>query len=43
VALWFVGMKKLKIKSAIAFGPFLVLGTWAASLWGDKIIRWLNF
>jgi len=43
VALWFVGMKKLKMKSTIAFGPFLVLGSWAASLWGDKIIRWLNF
>lgn len=43
VALGFVVRGKLKMKSTIAFGPFLVLGAWVASLWGDKIIRWLNF
>jgi len=30
--------KKLKRKSLIAFGPFLILGTIIASFWGDQLI-----
>lgn len=37
-------LKKAKIKSVIAFGPFLVLGTLATWFWGEEIIVWfLNF
>ena len=34
---------KKKLKSEIAFGPFLVFGSWIGQLWGDKIIRMLGF
>ena len=30
---------KSKMQSAIAFGPFLILGTWIALFWGDMIIH----
>jgi prepilin signal peptidase PulO-like enzyme (type II secretory pathway) len=31
---------KLSLKSAIAFGPFLFLGTYISMIWGDKILSW---
>ena len=31
---------KKKLKSKIAFGPFLILGTIIAKLWGLNIIKW---
>ncbi len=34
---------KKKLKSEIAFGPFLVIGAWMAYFWGDTIIRWMGF
>ena len=33
--------RKAKMKSQIAFGPFLIIGTWVAYAWGDMIIQWL--
>ena len=30
-----------RLKSEIAFGPFLILGTWAAYLWGSMIWKWV--
>jgi leader peptidase (prepilin peptidase)/N-methyltransferase len=33
--------KKAKLKSQIAFGPFLLLGSWVGLIWGDKILAWL--
>ncbi len=36
-------VKKLKRKSLIAFGPFLILGTLVAWWWGEKIIKLLNY
>jgi len=36
-----VMMKSSHLKSEIAFGPFLVTGSWVAYLWGGKIISWL--
>ena len=32
--------KKTKMKSEIAFGPFLILGTFLAMFWGQNIINW---
>ena len=31
---------KKKLKGHIAFGPFLVLGTWVAFIWGQQLIDW---
>lgn len=32
--------RRLKLKSKIAFGPFLFLGTAIAIIWGDMLIAW---
>jgi prepilin signal peptidase PulO-like enzyme (type II secretory pathway) len=33
-------LKKKNLKSEIAFGPFLIAGTFIALLWGSEIINW---
>jgi len=33
-------LQKKKMKSEIPFGPFLIAGTFAALLWGERIIHW---
>lgn len=39
-----MAFKKKKLKSAIPFGPFLVLGTFIALLWGNDLVRmYLSF
>jgi prepilin signal peptidase PulO-like enzyme (type II secretory pathway) len=32
--------KRIHLKSAIPFGPFLFLGTYIAMIWGDRILNW---
>ncbi|MDX1765793.1 MAG: A24 family peptidase [Candidatus Saccharimonadales bacterium] len=34
--------KKVTRKSAVPFGPFLILGIFVAELWGQDIIDWYN-
>lgn len=34
-----MSLKKKKLKSTIPFGPFLVLGTFIALLWGNDLVR----
>jgi leader peptidase (prepilin peptidase) / N-methyltransferase len=43
VGVSFLLTKKSQFNSQIAFGPFLILGTWVAYLAGGTIISWLNF
>ena len=31
---------RAKLKSRIAFGPFLIIGAVSASLWGENMLRW---
>lgn len=38
VALLYIGKNKYGLKSAIAFGPFMILGTASSFFWGEKII-----
>jgi len=33
--------RKVKAKSVIAFGPFLIMGYWIAFFWGDRLIKYL--
>ncbi len=37
VGVWKLAKKKSHLKDQIAFGPFLVLGSWIAYWWGEKI------
>ena len=33
-------MKRAKLKQAVPFGPFLILGSLIALIWGEKILSW---
>ena len=39
-SLLLISLKKKSIKDTIAFGPFLILGSVVAFVWGEQIIRW---
>ena len=41
VALLYFNKKKYGLKSSIAFGPFMILGTAISFFWGEKIISFL--
>lgn len=34
-----IGFNRSKLKTEMAFGPFLILGGWLAFLWGDKLTK----
>lgn len=40
ISIYLLARKKVKGKSQIAFGPFLVIGTLVAIFWGDRILNW---
>ena len=42
VGVYRLAKKKSTLKSEIAFGPFLIIGSWAALVWGDKIWSFLG-
>lgn len=42
VGLILIFLKRKKLKSKIAFGPFLVIGTVVVLFWGEKIIEVIN-
>lgn len=33
-------MKKVKLKQAVPFGPFLIIGTLISLIWGDQLFSW---
>jgi prepilin signal peptidase PulO-like enzyme (type II secretory pathway) len=39
-SLGLIALKKKGVKDTIAFGPFLILGSVVAFIWGDAFIRW---
>lgn len=41
VALLYFGKNKYGLKSSVAFGPFMILGTAISFFWGEKIISFL--
>lgn len=41
VGCWMLIVSKKNLKSMIAFGPFLILGTWIAHFWGDMMMTWI--
>ena len=41
VALLYLSKNKYGMKSSIAFGPFMILGTAISFFWGEKIIGFL--
>ena len=43
IGLWQIARGKAGMKSEIAFGPFLVIGSWTAFILGDYICRYLGF
>lgn len=40
VGLFLVVINVVKMKSKIPFGPFIIIGTWIAYFFGDRIINW---
>lgn len=43
VGLVFIFSKKLGLKSKIAFGPFLILGTFIGFLLGERLLEFIFF
>lgn len=44
LGIFLILMKKKTFKSAIPFGPFLIIGIFATLFWGEKIVAWyMNF
>ncbi len=39
-SLLLISLKRKSIKDTIAFGPFLILGSIVAFVWGEQIIKW---
>ncbi|MCL5795364.1 MAG: A24 family peptidase, partial [Patescibacteria group bacterium] len=40
VGLCLIAAGKKRLKSAVAFGPYLILGLYITMFWGDKILNW---
>lgn len=40
VGVYLMITKKAKLKQAVPFGPFLIIGTLLSLIWGDAIFRW---